>query len=253
MNKTVRVRNLCFGTGSPKLCIPMVGTTREELLEETALVKTLPLDLVEWRADFFTGIENPGKGAGMLTELRAALGEIPILVTLRTKREHGELDVPDEAYARLNMELARTRQADLMDLELFTAPTVLRLLVAGVHACGMKIVMSNHDFDGTPPRPEIVNRLRKMRSWGAELPKIAVMPHSADDVLTLLDATREVARDGKGPIITMAMGKLGVVSRMTGELFGSALTFGAAKKASAPGQIAVQELRRILDLLHDPQ
>jgi len=40
------------------------------------------------------------------------------------------------------------------------------------------------------------------------------------------------------------------VSRLTGELFGSALTFGAAKTASAPGQIPVTELREILTVLH---
>ena len=52
------------------------------------------------------------------------------------------------------------------------------------------------------------------------------------------------------PIITMSMAGTGVVSRLTGETFGSALTFGAASKASAPGQIGVNELKQVLDIIH---
>lgn len=251
MGRTVSVRGLRLGEGIPKLCVPMVGATREALMEEAARIKALPPDLVEWRADYFESILEPGRAAKMLGELRNALGEIPILFTVRTKREHGELDVSPEAYARLNMEAARTRKADLIDLELMTAPATLRLLVAGVHTCGVKIILSNHDFDGTPPRSEMTGRLRKMRSWGGDLCKIAVMPHTPEDVLSLLEATREVAREGKVPVISMAMGGLGAITRMAGEAFGSAVTFGAVQKASAPGQIDAVELRRVLNLLHE--
>ena len=41
------------------------------------------------------------------------------------------------------------------------------------------------------------------------------------------------------PIITMAMGELGAVTRTAGALFGNAMTFASAGKASAPGQIDV--------------
>ena len=51
------------------------------------------------------------------------------------------------------------------------------------------------------------------------------------------------------PIITMSMAGTGVISRLCGEVFGSALTFGAAKKASAPGQMGVNELETVLRLL----
>ncbi|MDU3369854.1 MAG: type I 3-dehydroquinate dehydratase, partial [Clostridioides difficile] len=39
-------------------------------------------------------------------------------------------------------------------------------------------------------------------------------------------------------------------SRLCGEIFGSALTFGAAKSVSAPGQISFKELNSVLNLLH---
>jgi len=82
------------------------------------------------------------------------------------------------------------------------------------------------------------------------LKKMAVMPHTTGDVLTLLEATAEVkALYPSDPIITMAMGPLGAVTRAAGALFGNAMTFASAGKASAPGQIDVHELKRILDTL----
>ena len=100
-------------------------------------------------------------------------------------------------------------------------------------------------------KDEIINRLCKMQDLGADLPKIAVMPNTSEDVVTLLAATEEMhTKYAKQPIITMSMGALGLVSRLSGETFGSALTFGAAKAASAPGQISVDKLALILDVMH---
>ena len=77
------------------------------------------------------------------------------------------------------------------------------------------------------------------------------MPGNKKDVLTLLSATREMAEEyADRPIITMSMSGNGVISRLSGEIFGSAMTFGAAKKASAPGQMGVEDLRQVLQILH---
>ena len=66
-----------------------------------------------------------------------------------------------------------------------------------------------------------------MQELGADIPKIAVMPQNKQDVLTLLAATEEMNRNhADRPIITMSMAGTGVVSRLCGEVFGSALTFG---------------------------
>ena len=91
-----------------------------------------------------------------------------------------------------------------------------------------------------------------MQECGADIVKIAVMPQSKKDVLTLLLATEEMVREhAKCPVFTMSMSEVGVVSRICGEAFGSALTFGAVKKASAPGQLGAEELRMVLKILHD--
>ena len=140
---------------------------------------------------------------------------------------------------------------DLIDVELSSGEETVKYLIKTAHTIGVKAVISNHDFEKTPSKEEIVKRLRKMQELGADLPKIAVMPQCKKDVLTLLTATEEMAhRYADRPIITMSMAKDGVVSRMCGEVFGSALTFGTAGQTSAPGQIEVGKLREVLEIFH---
>ena len=137
-----------------------------------------------------------------------------------------------------------------MDVEAFTGDEVVKDIIEGAHAHGVKVVASNHDFDKTPDKDDIVGRLVKTQELGADIPKIAVMPQCKKDVLTLLEATREMAEEhADRPIITMSMAGTGLISRLCGEVFGSALTFGAVGKASAPGQMNASDLREILTLI----
>jgi len=66
-----------------------------------------------------------------------------------------------------------------------------------------------------------------------------------------LDATWEVRQTANRPIVTISMGKLGLVSRIAGSTFGSAITFGTAGTASAPGQLDSANLKNILDVLEN--
>ena len=173
-------------------------------------------------------------------------------MTFRTSKEGGEKAIDAEAYAELNIKAAQTGLVDLVDVEVFTGDEIVSRIIREAHAAGVKVVASNHDFDKTPDKDDIVSRLRKMQAMDADIPKIAVMPRSKRDVLTLLAATEEMATDyADRPIITMSMAGTGVISRLCGEVFGSALTFGAAGKASAPGQMGVQDLSTVLGLLHN--
>ena len=47
----------------------------------------------------------------------------------------------------------------------------------------------------------------------------------------------------------MSMGALGAVSRLAGEAFGSAMTFANPGQASAPGQVSLDVVNDVLDVL----
>lgn len=249
MNPVV-VRNVKIGEGIPKICVPIVGVTKEDIISEAKTFESIPVDVVEWRVDWYEHVFDTEKVKETLKELRAVLGETPILFTFRTSKEGGEKAIEPDAYAALNKAVAETGDADLVDVEVFTGDEVVKDIIETAHKYGVKVVASNHDFDKTPKKDDIIGRLCKMQELNADIPKIAVMPQSREDVLTLLAATEEMSRKADRPIITMSMAGTGVISRLCGEVFGSALTFGAAKKASAPGQMGVKDLAEILALIH---
>ena len=249
---TVCVRDIEIGAGIPKICVPIVGVTKEDIIAEAKTFDSIPVDVVEWRVDWFEGVFDFDRVLDVLKDLRKALGNTPILMTFRTSKEGGEKAIEDDAYAELNIKAAQSGYVDLVDVEAFTGDEIVKKIIEETHAAGVKVVASNHDFFKTPPKDEIISRLRKMQELGADIPKIAVMPRNRKDVLTLLAATEEMVSEyADRPIITMSMSGTGVISRLCGEVFGSALTFGAAKKASAPGQMGVNDLSTVLGLLHN--
>lgn len=249
---TVKVRNIEIGTGAPKIIVPIVGVTKEEILSAARSFDAIPIDVVEWRVDWFDGVFDFARVEDVLKELRDILGDTPLLMTFRTSKEGGEKAIDAEAYKELNIKAAKTGYVDFVDVEIFTGDKIVSEIIDAVHAAGVKVIASNHDFDKTPAKSDIIYRLRKMQDMGADIPKIAVMPQSKKDVLTLLAATEEMTScHADRPIITMSMAGTGVISRLCGEVFGSSMTFGAAGKASAPGQMGVEDLNTVLALLHD--
>ncbi|MFD2444934.1 type I 3-dehydroquinate dehydratase [Bacillus sp. CGMCC 1.16607] len=249
MIKTVTVKGITIGEGLPKICVSIIGGSLEELQEEAKTVQKLDLDIVEWRVDFFEEVKKIEKVEEALAAIRAILIDVPLVFTFRSTKEGGEKEVDADYYVALNKAMIETGQVDLIDVELFS--NAANDLIELAHTNGVFVIISNHDFEKTPSKEEIVSRLRKAQEMGGDLPKIAVMPQSTADILTLLEATHIMYEQyADRPIITMSMTGKGVISRLAGEIFGSAITFGAAKKASAPGQVEVAELRETINLIH---
>ena len=249
---TVRLRNVEVGAGVPKVIVPIVAATREEILAKGESLRGMRFDVVEWRVDFYREVLDTEQVLGTLAGLRAVLGETPILVTFRTKKEGGEREITMEQYTALNAAVAQSGHADAIDVEIFSGDDVVKSNLECIHAAGVAVVGSSHEFGYTPTQEELVSRLCKMQEMGCDILKVAVMPRSRRDVLTLLSATEEMySNHARQPIVTMSMAGTGVLSRLCGEVFGSAMTFGAVGQVSAPGQVQVEQLNTVLQILHD--
>lgn len=247
----VLVRNIEIGSGMPKVCVPIVEKTREDILSTAKAICSTEADLVEWRADWYEDVSAFSEVIKTADMLRSILGETPLLFTFRSAREGGEKELSLESYAALLESVAKTGFVDLIDVEVFSGDDAVKNIIQTAHAHGIKVIASNHDFEGTPAREELVARLCKMQDLGADILKIAVMPQTRSDVLTLLSVTEEMSsRHTSRPVITMSMGRTGTLSRLCGEVFGSAVTFASFGKVSAPGQIAIEDLKAGLRLLH---
>ena len=104
----------------PKICVPIVGKTKADILGAAEKICETPADLIEWRADWFEGVFDVEVVCGVLSELRDILGEIPLLFTFRTKGEGGEREVNRDTYMKLNEILIASGNIDLVDVEVFT-------------------------------------------------------------------------------------------------------------------------------------
>ena len=185
--------------------------------------------------------------AGDVVELR--LDALP--ATIRTKKEGGLADLTDAAYGELGTAICRSGLADLLDVEASTAPAVIAAIQQQARESGVKTVFSSHNFAETPPTETMVNTLTDMVRRGADIAKLAVMPHTPADTARLLEATAQAAQatGNDTPLITMSMGQQGMVSRICGAAFGSCAGFATAGVSSAPGQPTAPALRTALDAL----
>lgn len=248
---SVTVRGVEIGSGIPKICVPVMGKTETEVLASAEAARACAPDVVEWRIDW---LARPGDSPAvhdLLRKLREFFGATPLLATFRSKREGGEQELSLQNYVNLLTGIIRTGMTDLVDVELFSGAEAVTQIVQTAHRHGVAVIGSSHEFHSTPDEFTLINRMELMQVMGCDIAKVAVMPQCPRDVLTLLSVTEQMkTRHPELPIITMSMGKLGMVSRLCGEIFGSALTFGSAGQSSAPGQVAVKQLRDTLELLH---
>lgn len=238
----ITIANIAFGGGRTRICVPLTAGSLPELGEELKAAAALPADLYEWRADYFLG-----DWASALALLKEQAGR-PVLATLRTKGQGGEWEGGPEAYEEAVLRLAGSGAPAMVDVELAWGEERARRLIEAAHAQGMGAVASHHDFAATPSQEDMLALLTRMKALGADLPKLAVMPRCPQEVLALLHVTWQAA-ERLGPVVTMSMGPLGRLSRVSGGLTGSCLSFAAGLRPSAPGQIGAAELRRILDAL----
>ena len=249
--KTLSIGKTVLGEGMPKVIVPLMGKTEEQLVQEIREVKLLKPDIIEWRVDVFEYVDQLEAVLEMISKLRMALTDELLLFTFRSHKEGGNKEITVSYYVELLQAAISTNKIDLVDVELFTGEKYVKELVENAEVNGVYVIMSNHDFEKTPSKEEIITRICKMQELGAHIPKIAVMPNSVEDVITLLEATNTMKTDyADRPIITMSMGGRGLISRLAGESFGSSATFGAGNQVSAPGQIPVSELRTGLEILH---
>lgn len=250
MTKPIQIKNIILGQGMPKICVPLTAQTAEELFSQAEASVAAGADLVEWRADFFEELEQEVKTAETLELLSDILGQVPLLFTIRTKKEGGNREISTDDYVNYNLLAARTGYADLVDVEAFDNEEEKKKLISEIRKLGVKVIASTHDFQKTDSRETLLSRFLEMDASGADILKMAVMPKDFEDVAAIMQATNEMTKLTDRPLISMAMGDTGSMSRISGENFGSCVTFGTVGKASAPGQFPIKELRMMMEALH---
>ncbi|MEO9278421.1 type I 3-dehydroquinate dehydratase [Acinetobacter sp. WA-87] len=230
-----------------KTIVPITAKTKEQALAQAQVIaNTADADLAEFRIDLLSFASDTKQVIALGHELKKILGHKPMIATIRTKNEGGQLEISDADYGKTYQAYLKNPFMDWLDVEMFRDQKVVSEIVQKAHQKKVLVVMSNHDFQKTPSQDEIEKRLLKQDQMGADVLKIAVMPKSKQDVFTLMNATLKVSQQTTKPLLTMSMGQLGTISRVATANMGGSYSFGMIGQASAPGQIDVAKLKQIL-------
>lgn len=234
----------------PAIIVPILARTGEAAVRQAIAASSRDeIDAFEWRIDPLFAPDADAGRAGAREELERSYGafarsRVPTLVTVRSVAEGGYC--PVEAYAEAVTEaIALTPAA--VDVEVGREESAD--LLAAARDRRVTTVASAHTWESTPTGDELDGLFARMAASGADAAKVAVMPESVGDVLALLGATWRASRTLRLPVIGIAMGELGRVTRLCGGEFGSAATFATAGSGSAPGQMTAEQVDIVRSIL----
>lgn len=245
------IKNKVIGEGRPLVCVPVMERESTAIIKEITFLSQSNADMIEWRLDVFEAFDDCNAVREVLDAVAPVLHDKIFLYTFRSKPQGGEAEIDTETLENLHELAAESGCVDLVDLEYFEEEKPERV-IRQLQKSGVRVITSHHDFHETP-KPEVMKLLlERMREGGADIVKLAVMPQNTKDVLNLLEVTAEFhEKNPDTPVVTMSMGKIGNISRLCGETFGSCVTFGAHEKPSAPGQYEMNQLMNILTAIHE--
>ncbi|HEU6846412.1 TPA: type I 3-dehydroquinate dehydratase [Streptococcus pneumoniae] len=221
----------------------IVSVMPRSLEEAQALDATryLDADIIEWRADYLPK-EAILQVAPAIFEKFAGR---ELVFTLRTRSEGGEIDLSPEEYIHLIKEVAQFYQPDYIDFEYYSYKNVFEEMLDFPN-----LVLSYHNFQETPEN--MMEILSELTILNPKLVKVAVMAHTEQDVLDLMNYTRGFKTlNPEQEYVTISMGKVGKVSRITADVTGSSWSFASLDEVSAPGQISLASMKKIREILDE--
>lgn len=245
----VRLGRLILGRGMPKICVPVMGKNNEEIAQAAKRAKDACADLIELRIDSMSPMPDAQMATVACAAVREAAGDVPLLFTLRTERDGGAGSTDAQAYEALLTDMIGSGACEAIDCELSIGRDAFVRIARHTKEVGVTLVGSSHEFGEIGNMERAAQWLFEQEALGADICKAAVMTKTN---IQALEAALMFARAKEKlaiPMIGIAMGPSGVITRIGGACMGSCLTFGTAGKSSAPGQIDAMELRGILETI----
>ena len=222
----------------------LVVSVMPKSLEEAQAIdanRYVDADIIEWRADFLPKDEILQVAPAIFEKFAGR----ELLFTLRTRAEGGEIDLSAQEYVQVIKDVTQLYQPEYVDFEYFGNKDVFDQMLDFPN-----LVLSYHNFQETPEN--MMEILSELTSLNPKVVKVSVMAHTEQDVLDLMNFTRGFKTlNPEQEYVTISMGKVGKVSRITSEVTGSSWSFASLDVASAPGQISLSNMKKIREILNE--
>ncbi len=261
--RPLKVKDIVLEEGRPKIAVPITGRNHDEIIDEVEAALKTPCNILEWRADYYLNeiddlaekVESTEAHLEMiriLDDIDYVSGGMPLIFTIRGDRQGGKVSISREHAYDLASLAAQSRLVDFVDMELldddnsFNEEQVIEQIYE-IQSFGVRVIISYHDYKGMPSVTEINNLVRFMRSIGADICKIAGTVSNKAEAVNMIKASAYLTRGDQDPIIIIAMGEMGLMTRVAGGKYGSCISFAYGRTPTAPGQVDVKTLARLLD------
>ena len=223
-----------------KIVVPVMPRSLEEA-QAIDISRFHGVDIIEWRADVLPKDD-------IITVAPAIFEKFAgheIIFTIRTSKEGGQLTLTSEEYVGLIREIDAIYHPDYIDFEYYSHKDVFSQMLDFPN-----LVLSYHNFEEMPE--DIMEIFSELTSLAPRVVKIATMPKTEQEVLDLMNYTRGFKSiNPEQEFATMSMGKLGRISRLASDLVGSSWTFARLDQASAPGQVSLNNMKLIQEVLDE--
>lgn len=232
-----------------KIIVPLLGKNENEWEQELKELQDTSFDGLEWRADYSESPYSITAGKKAISFFKTQTDK-PILVTLRTQKEGGQVVFEKEKYSSFFKHMLE-QSVSSIDIEWALPLEITHSLLQQAKEKNCKVILSFHDMEHTPSTEKLVAIWKDMYVRGASVGKIACMARSKEDVHQMLYALLRTKKESPHfPVVGISMGEIGKVTRLIGSLFDTPFTFVSGKNASAFGQLTVKEMEKYNSLFY---
>lgn len=235
------VKGKLIDKSNPMICVPIRKTTRDEILDSALKIAHAGVPMVEWRADYYEGLMDNEAFMSTLSSLKGIFSNTIFLLTIRSSKEGGAIDIGEAGMNILLDKVSRGRYVDIIDLEYFYYKDP-DALIRKIQATGTSVILSHHDFIGGYTMEEIENKLVQMESADPDIVKLALSPQTEEELGMVKRITSKRASKSTTPYIVVAMGEIGQDSRINPSEYGGCISFAAFDGDEEFGQLSYSQL-----------
>ncbi len=223
------------------ISIPLVDDELDDIENKIEFIQKTGDVFLEFRFDYLKEFTNLDKILEKISKFKKQS-----IYTLRPKNEGGRFSEEESERSILIKKLALARPM-LLDLE-YNSISKNNELADFIDNNQVRILISWHDFTGTPKKEILINLIDRMRIFSNFI-KIVTTAKSIDDSINILELYNVI--DTSINLVAFSMGDLGIISRVLCNIVGdSPFTYTTIEKAVAPGQLTINQMRSIYSLFH---
>ena len=239
----IKVKETIINDGHTKICVPVVEEYQEEILEYVKEIKEKKfIDMIELRLDYYKDVMKLDKLLALLQKIQEQIEYIPLLCTIRTKEEGGNLAISLNDYQIIYQTIMASGLVDILDIEYSLSKKLVEDLIICAKEHRVATMLSYHSFDKTMTSEEVIDTMEAMQRLNVDIVKIAVIAKNQEDVDALIKAGSYISSQNKTAIIAIAMGEIGISTRLDTKVIGSCISYASLHKSSAPGQVNWKEV-----------